>query len=41
MEMLIGIQQERGMTLIVVTHEEEIARSAPRLIRLRDGKIES
>jgi putative ABC transport system ATP-binding protein len=41
MQMLIGIQQERGMTLIVVTHEEEIARSAPRLIRLRDGKIES
>jgi putative ABC transport system ATP-binding protein len=41
MQMLIGIQQQRGMTLIVVTHEEEIARSAPRHIRLRDGKIES
>ena len=37
MEMLIGIQKERGMTLIVVTHENEIARSAPRHIRLRDG----
>jgi putative ABC transport system ATP-binding protein len=38
MEMLIGIQKQRGMTLIVVTHEPEIARSAPRHIRLRDGR---
>jgi len=37
MEMLIGIQQKRGMTLIVVTHENEIAHSAPRHIRMRDG----
>jgi putative ABC transport system ATP-binding protein len=41
MEMLIGIQKMRGMTLIVVTHENEIARSAPRHIRIRDGRIES
>lgn len=41
MEMLIGIQSKRGMTLIVVTHETEIANSAPRHIRIRDGRIES
>jgi putative ABC transport system ATP-binding protein len=41
MQMLIGIREQRGMTLIVVTHEEEIARSAPCHIRLRDGRIES
>jgi putative ABC transport system ATP-binding protein len=40
MELLIGIQKKRGMTLIVVTHENEIACSAPRHIRLRDGRIE-
>ena len=40
MEMLIGIQKERGMTLIVVTHENEIADSAPRHIRLRDGLLD-
>jgi putative ABC transport system ATP-binding protein len=40
MEMLIGIQKQRGMTLIVVTHENEIANSAPRHIRLRDGLCE-
>ena len=30
-----------GNTLVVVTHEEDIARHAHRIIRLRDGKIES
>ena len=30
-----------GNTVIVVTHEEDIARYAKRIIRLRDGKIES
>ena len=37
MEMLIGIQKKHGMTLIVVTHENDIADSAPRHIRMRDG----
>jgi putative ABC transport system ATP-binding protein len=32
---------EEGNTLIVVTHEEDIARYARRIIRLRDGRIES
>ncbi|GIV57456.1 MAG: ABC transporter ATP-binding protein [Bacteroidetes bacterium] len=31
----------RGNTLLVVTHEEDIARHARRIIRLRDGLIES
>jgi putative ABC transport system ATP-binding protein len=31
----------RGNTLIVVTHEEDIARHARRIVRLRDGLIES
>lgn len=30
-----------GNTVIVVTHEEDIAMHARRIIRLRDGKIES
>jgi len=41
LEILTGIRDSRGMTLIVVTHESEIANSAPRHIRLRDGKINS
>ncbi|PTY08229.1 macrolide ABC transporter ATP-binding protein [Opitutaceae bacterium EW11] len=31
----------RGNTLIVVTHEEDIAQHARRIVRLRDGLIES
>jgi putative ABC transport system ATP-binding protein len=31
----------RGNTLIVVTHEEDIARHSRRIVRLRDGLIES
>jgi len=30
-----------GRTLVVVTHEEDIARRAHRIVRLRDGRIES
>lgn len=41
MEILTGIQKQRGMTLIVVTHENEIAHSAAREIRIRDGRIEA
>jgi putative ABC transport system ATP-binding protein len=41
MEVLIGIQKRQGMTLIVVTHENDIAHSAARQIRIRDGRIES
>jgi ABC-type lipoprotein export system ATPase subunit len=40
MEILTGIQKARGMTLIVVTHENAIAHSAARHIRIRDGRIE-
>ena len=31
----------RGNTVIVVTHEEDIAAYAHRIIRLRDGRVES
>jgi len=39
MDILIDIQAKRGMTLIIVTHEDEIANAAPRHIRMRDGRI--
>ena len=41
MEILRGIREQRGMTMIIVTHENDIANAAPRHIRIRDGRIES
>jgi putative ABC transport system ATP-binding protein len=41
MEILRGIQAQQGMTLVIVTHENDIAQSAPRHIRFRDGRVES
>ena len=32
---------KRGNTIIIVTHEEDIARHAHRILRVRDGKVES
>lgn len=38
---LFGNLWQNGNTIILVTHEEDIARHAKRIIRLRDGLIES
>jgi ABC-type lipoprotein export system ATPase subunit len=40
MQLLCKIREQRGMTLVIVTHENAIACSAPRHIRIRDGRIE-
>jgi putative ABC transport system ATP-binding protein len=42
-EIMILIEElnRKGNTIIIVTHEEDIARHAHRIIKIRDGKIES
>lgn len=35
------LQKERNMTLIVVTHDPDVASRASRIVRIRDGRIES
>lgn len=39
MALLAGIQARRKMTIIVVTHEEEVARCAERGVHILDGRI--
>ncbi len=41
MHLLLGLNRERGMTLVFVTHDPNIAAQTQRVIRLRDGLIES
>jgi putative ABC transport system ATP-binding protein len=41
MELLLGLNRERGLTLILVTHDSAIAAHTQRIIRLRDGLIVS
>lgn len=38
---IFGRIQEAGNTVVLVTHEEDIAEYAKRIVRLRDGMIES
>jgi putative ABC transport system ATP-binding protein len=41
MGLLKELNQERGLTLLVVTHDAEVAAFADRVMRLRDGQVES
>jgi putative ABC transport system ATP-binding protein len=38
--MLLSDFHKKGSTIIMVTHEEEMAQYASRIIHLRDGEIE-
>jgi putative ABC transport system ATP-binding protein len=41
MDLLLNLNQERGTTVIVVTHAPDVAMQTQRTIRLRDGEIVS
>jgi putative ABC transport system ATP-binding protein len=41
MEVLLKLNQDRGTTLLFVTHDPEIAEQTERIVRLRDGLIEN
>jgi len=38
-DMLFAIAKERDATLVVVTHDAEVARRADRIVEMRDGRI--
>jgi putative ABC transport system ATP-binding protein len=39
MELLLELRRERGMTMIVATHDPVIARRCDRIVRLLDGRV--
>lgn len=41
MSLLLNLNKDRGTTLIIVTHDAAIAEQTQRVIRLRDGELES
>jgi len=41
MSLLLNLNRDRGTTLIIVTHDPLIAAQTQRVIRLRDGELES
>jgi putative ABC transport system ATP-binding protein len=41
MELVTSLNRDQGITIIMVTHETDIAAYADRLIRFVDGKVES
>ena len=41
MDLLLGLNKERGVTLIVVTHDPKIAALTQRTVRILDGRVEN
>ena len=40
MDLLFGLRDRHGATLVMVTHSNELAQRCDRIVRLRDGRIE-
>lgn len=39
MELIVRLNKENGQTFVLVTHSDDVAKSARRIIRMRDGEI--
>jgi lipoprotein-releasing system ATP-binding protein len=40
-DLIFGINKQRGTTIVVVTHNPVLADSMPRVVTLRDGRVET
>ncbi len=41
LELLTGLNADPGITLLLATHDDQIARRAGRVVQMRDGRVES
>jgi putative ABC transport system ATP-binding protein len=39
LRLLQGVREEHGMTILLVTNDDEVAQQADRILRMRDGRI--
>jgi lipoprotein-releasing system ATP-binding protein len=39
-QLLLGLKRDRGIALVIVTHNEQLAGLADRTLRMRDGRLE-
>jgi putative ABC transport system ATP-binding protein len=39
-DLLVNLVRSRGRTMVMATHDPELARRCDRTIRMRDGRIE-
>jgi len=40
LDLLAGLNRDLGVTLLLATHDRDIATAASRVVRMRDGRIE-
>jgi putative ABC transport system ATP-binding protein len=40
MDLLLDLNEERGTTLVIVTHDPDVASRTQRAIHIRDGVVE-
>jgi len=40
MRLLLDLNRARGTTLIIVTHDSEVAARSQRIVHIRDGAVE-
>jgi ABC-type lipoprotein export system ATPase subunit len=39
LDLVRDVRRTEGMTVIMVTHDEQVARTADRVVELRDGRV--
>ncbi len=39
LDLLTAMQRDRGLTMVIVTHSDEVAARADRVVRMRDGRV--
>ena len=40
-ELLFGLKSKRGLTLVIVTHDEQLSRKTDAIIRIKDGRLDN